>query len=83
MQQAQQFIIDYMKQEDALFLSTISDELYNSEYVIIGYSVTNAGVIYDAPIFTNDLEEDADLDTNTIYLVSEIYDDSEIIKEAL
>ena len=70
-----QLIIDYIEQEDALFASEIAENLYIHEYVVIGYSVFNTGVVFDAPYFTNDLEShDSMLDSSQIFRVGELYD---------
>jgi len=81
--EAQTFIKDYMVETDIQLLSEVDSELYNKEYLVIGYSVTNAGVVYDEAIFINDLEDEHYNDQPQIFLVSEVSDDREEIEQLI
>jgi len=77
--EAQNFIVDYMLQTDMKLLVDVEAELYNNEYLIIGYNVSNSGVYFDEAIFINDLEEEHYSDQAQIFLVSEVSDSYEAI----
>jgi len=81
--EAQNFIRDYMISTDIKLLSEVESELYNNEYLVIGYSVNNSGVTFEEAIFINDLEEEHYSDESQIFLVSEVSDDSEEINELI
>jgi len=81
--ETQNFIRDYMIQTDIQLLAEVETELYNKEYLVIGYNVCNAGVTFDEAIFINDLEEEHYNDQSQIFLVSEVSDSSEEINEAI
>ncbi len=81
--EAQNFIRDYMIQTDIQLLAEVEAELYNKEYLVIGYNVGNAGITFDEVIFINDLEEEHYNDQSQIFLVSEVSDSSEEINEAI
>ncbi len=77
------FIVEYMTNNDMSLLNEVENELYNSEYLVIGYSVVNAGVIFESAIFINDLEDEHYSDQSNIFLVSEVSDAHDEIRELL
>ena len=75
------FLAEYTEHHDASFLAENEAELYNTEYCIIPYEVCNAGVIFFDALFINDLEEEHFSDQSNVFLVSEISDAREEVKE--
>jgi len=77
------FITDYIITTDVNFLNEVNEELYNSEYVVIPFSVTNTGVTYEEAIFINDLEEKHYSDETQIFSVVDLTRFEDEINEAI